>query len=207
MGKRIIGIYLAAGKSRRFGKRKLEQLFMGQPLGSIALKTVLQSDITYTNVICSDEDSLSWIPTTIDQLRPNMWDCVPCQSLEQSHSLKVGLQKAIRLKADAVIVFLADQPFISSALIQKLIDTYSQLEKNEEKNWYISAAIQGDPRPPVLFTQNMFPHLMSLEGDKGARSLIRLNMDKGMLIDFTDPALFLDIDTPKDFTSALQNKP
>ncbi|MDY0396524.1 NTP transferase domain-containing protein [Virgibacillus halophilus] len=190
MEKRIIGIYLAAGKSLRFGRNKLAQHLKDQPLGSLALQTVLQSSITHTVVVCSCEDPLIWITDKIEQLRPALWDSLLCKSLQQSYSLKAGLQKAQFLRADAVIVFLADQPFISTALIEKLIDVYMQLDKNNETPWFISSGFGDASRPPVLITPAMFPYLFRLRGDRGARSLIQMHREKGKIIKFNDPDLF-----------------
>ncbi|MDY0405660.1 NTP transferase domain-containing protein [Virgibacillus sp. 179-BFC.A HS] len=157
--KRIIGIYLAAGNSRRFGKRKTEQLIWRRPLASIALSTILKSEIDFTIAICSAADKLNWITPEIHETYLEKWRKVVCTSFELSYSLQLGLHAARNTGADAVIIFLADQPFVSSKLIDKIIAVYRESVLQEKQVEFITASYQGKPRPPVLFSNEMFSPL------------------------------------------------
>jgi molybdenum cofactor cytidylyltransferase len=50
--------------------------------------------------------------------------------------------------------------------------------------------------PPVIFPAEYFDALLSLRGDRGARSIIKDNAEKVIKIPFADAAI--DIDTPED---------
>lgn len=49
----------------------------------------------------------------------------------------------------------------------------------------------------------MFPDLLALQGDVGARRLIREDRP-GICVEFDDPDLFLDVDTGMDYASLLK---
>src|SRR5690625_2692859 len=110
MNKKIIGIYLAVGKSSRFGSNKLTMRFGTSPLGSVALKAILNSQLDHTIVIVRKNDGLHWLgPEYVNNERINV---VTCQDAfrGQSSSLKCGVRVATKMNADAAIIFLADQP-------------------------------------------------------------------------------------------------
>ena len=58
----IIGIYLAAGKSRRMGRNKLSLAVGKMALGSLALDTAVQSSLDEICVVVNGIDDLSWMP-------------------------------------------------------------------------------------------------------------------------------------------------
>lgn len=194
----IIGIYLAAGQSKRMGRNKLELPLSGESLGTIALKTILQTDLDYTIVITNPADKLTWIPSTL--VNTTMWRSYPCLEANngQSYSLKCGVKKAKELGADAAMVFLADQPFISREIVNQLISIF---KSNMELD-IVTASFNHIPRPPVLFAKNIFPEIMRLQGDQGARELVRGKENgKRKIIECTDRLQFLDIDQVNDYLS------
>jgi molybdenum cofactor cytidylyltransferase len=62
---------------------------------------------------------------------------------------------------------------------------------------YFSFTQKGISMPPVLFTRSMFPALLELEGDQGARSLIRKGVGKKIVLE--EDIYFLDVDTEEDY--------
>lgn len=100
------------------------------------------------------------------------------------------------MKADGIMILLADQPFISAQMINDLIDVY-ETHKNVP---FIAANFRSILRPPVLFSPELFPALMRLEGDEGARKLLRQGaVMKGMAIEYMDERAFYDVDTKEDY--------
>ena len=59
----------------------------------------------------------------------------------------------------------------------------------------------ADWGPPVLIGRSLVPRLLSLEGDKGARDLLRRFFGRMVLVDATDEEA-MDVDTPDDLESA-----
>src|SRR5699024_11458022 len=92
----------------------------------------------------------------------------------QTYSLQQGLHKARAIDQDAAImVMLADQPFVTRSQINDMIDLYQQKEDLKcigLKHTYIS--------PPVIITPYLFTEIFRLIGDEGAlkdRKSTRLN--------------------------------
>ncbi|MGZ4134777.1 MAG: NTP transferase domain-containing protein, partial [Tumebacillaceae bacterium] len=99
-------------------------------------------------------------------------------------------------------IMLADQPFISAEMINQLIHTYRRREEEGQKLDYVTASYQAMSLPPVLFSSRLTPLLLTLQGDEGARRLVRKNGSLiGEAIEFENANLFLDVDTPADYQS------
>ncbi|WP_159888129.1 NTP transferase domain-containing protein [Paenibacillus puerhi] len=202
---KTVAIYLAAGSSRRMGMDKRSLCLNGVSLGSIALKNALLSKLDHILVITRKGDSLHWLSAFffLDPMS-NKWSQVECEqaSKGQGHSIQCGLKRAIEYEADAVIILLADQPFVTTNIINTLIDSYQR----ELHYSFIAAKNRHLPMPPILFSNQCFPVLLQLKGDQGARYVIRESIiNKGKMIDFQDPLLFYDVDTVEDYTLLLNN--
>ncbi|MFC3885744.1 nucleotidyltransferase family protein [Bacillus songklensis] len=196
---KIIGIYLAAGKSRRMGSNKLFLPLGDDRLGSRALKTALQSSLDHIVVITRQDDFLEWVhPSLFLEPFNKRWSYLPCPKAEQgqSLSLKCGIQKAQSLQADGIIILLADQPFISKEMLDELISLF-----NDKRSYdFVAASYNDIPRPPILFSKNQFSHLLKLKGDEGARRLLRKSgCHHGLMKHYDDYANFIDIDTREEY--------
>ncbi|MBM7598317.1 xanthine dehydrogenase accessory protein pucB [Virgibacillus halotolerans] len=196
--KRIIGIYLAAGESKRFGGNKLFSSVGNHHLGSLALITALDSQLDKIVVVTTEKDQLNWVSPELFQNYQERWFHATSikSTYGQSYSLKCGLQFADKLGADAVLIVLADQPFISSEMINKIIRQY---QTSQYPYSFIAASYAGITRPPILISSEMFTDLYQLQGDKGARYLIQDRMNEGGIIEFTDNMCFFDVDTKEDY--------
>jgi molybdenum cofactor cytidylyltransferase len=198
--KRVVGIYLAAGLSTRMGCDKLALPLGGMLLGSRALYAAIYSPLQKTMVVSREEnDAPSWIDPVLRQWPwSQRWQAVHCPTATegQAHSLQCGLSEAIDCAADAVIILLSDQPFITPAMLSCLIEHYSR-----SKVAYVAARRLGCdyPQPPVILDRELFPELFKLQGDAGARRLLRNEAIPGHVVDFDDPTLFYDVDTMKQY--------
>ncbi|MDY0407711.1 NTP transferase domain-containing protein [Virgibacillus soli] len=195
---KIVGIYLAAGNSSRFGSNKLEQILHGQALGSIALKTALQSKLDQIIVVTKPKDKLDWITQQFQSLYKNKLIITSCKRAQdgQAYSLMCGLKKSEQLGAQAIVVLLADQPFIASTMIDGLIKQFVQAVEIP----FIASSIKGIFHPPILFHKKIFPLLLAeLSGDRGAHYFIKKHLHDGKFIHYTNPVPFIDIDTKEDF--------
>ncbi|OXB98660.1 MULTISPECIES: xanthine dehydrogenase accessory protein PucB [Bacillus] len=190
---KIVGIYLAAGRSRRTGPgiHKLCLPMGNTLLGNIALNTSLSSNLSDV-IIVSNEPS--WFLKYIQVERVHILSSKKA-CLGQSYSLHCGLEKAESMNADGVIVMLADQPFITVKLLNSLIDSYEHLPQFD----YVAASFQGIPQPPILFSKGIFPSLKKLKGDQGARSIFFDKSFQGKIIVYGDAKLFYDVDTIEDY--------
>ncbi|MGE6257714.1 nucleotidyltransferase family protein [Heyndrickxia sporothermodurans] len=196
---KIISVYLAAGQSKRMGSHKLSLPLGTVCLGSVALKTILQTDIDFTIVVTNPLDELTWISPSLEE--DKRWCTISCPDAwkGQAYSLRFGVEQAMLLQADAVIICLADQPFITINIINQLILTYRSNQNLE----IVAAGFENIPRPPILFSKRIFSKLLLLEGDKGARELLKSNRQLATLA-FHNPLSFFDIDNKRDYIRICQ---
>lgn len=197
--KRIIGIYLAAGKSSRMGTNKLSLSLRETTVGSLGLQAALQSMLDHVIVVTKTGDPFDWVdPVFFSSQMRKRWTGISCPQAAkgQAYSLRCGLQEGKRMKADGIMILLADQPFVPTQMINDLIDCY-ETYKNIS---FVAANFRNILRPPVLFSPELFPSLMRLEGDEGARKLLRQGaVMKGMSIKYMDERAFYDVDTKEDY--------
>src|SRR5699024_10052994 len=113
----------------------------------------------------------------------------------QAKSIQCGLQQAERNKAEAIMIILADQPFITVNMINALIKTY--YEKSRPS--FVASCRNGITCPPILFSRHLFPDLHTLQGDRGAKYLLAKKAEEGIFLNFPNQAVFYDIDTVKDY--------
>lgn len=109
----------------------------------------------------------------------------------QSSSMRKGLQ-ALPDNTGAALFLLADQPFVSPALIKQII------ERHQKTLSPVIAPRVGEQRSnPVLFDRVTFPDLLTVQGDRGGRALF--DRYEISYVDWDDANLLLDIDTPEDY--------
>ena len=111
-------------------------------------------------------------------------------------SIRCGLNTLLQIapSADAVILMVCDQPFVSASLLNELIST----QKNTGK--LIVASQYGNTfGPPALFYKTIFPELLKLKGDAGARKIVTQYSDDTATVLFTEGKI--DIDTEADYNA------
>lgn len=84
-------------------------------------------------------------------------------------SLRVGLDAVLRLsRTDAVAIFLGDQPEIDAEVVERLIKA-----RKGSKRQAIVPKYRYTWGNPVIVERPLWPRLMSLEGDEGAKGLLQ----------------------------------
>lgn len=170
------------------------QLTQEVTLGSAALSELERCSLTPLIVVVRADDDLKWLPPAGGQSTRRTETCLTAH-LGLSFSLRCGLNAVLPLQPDAVVVALADQPFITAALVNRLIATY---ERNPGLD-YVASASEGLAMPPALFSRAMFTALERLDGDKGAAGILRSPDYKGMVLEADSAHCFMDADTQADF--------
>ncbi|WP_454191620.1 nucleotidyltransferase family protein [Paenibacillus sp. Marseille-Q7038] len=184
------GIVLAAGQSRRMGKEKINLELSGAPLGSYAVKAALDSNLDLVILVVRVDDPLYWLVNPAND-RLVITRCSDCE-LGMSHSLRCGRNEAVDRGADCVLILLADQPLVQTEHINALLSVYSL-----SPELHYVAAKDGDVvKPPLLLSSKVYPVISKLEGDVGARSIIRNPAYVGEQIPF-EKEVFYDADTPE----------
>ncbi|MEO1761296.1 MAG: nucleotidyltransferase family protein [Cyanobacteria bacterium J06629_18] len=188
-------IILAAGKASRMGKSKQLLAYQGNNLISHAIKTGLNSNCKSVVVVLGAY--AEEIKLEIDKL--------PVQIIENA-DWETGMSSSIRAginaiqqshsNLDAVIIALADQPLISEAVFNQFIEKY-----RDTNNKIIAAVYDDIVGVPALFDKNFFSELMNIEGDRGAKALMRKYRDEVLTIPVAEAAI--DIDTKDDYEKLL----
>jgi molybdenum cofactor cytidylyltransferase len=115
-----------------------------------------------------------------------------------SESIKKGLSHLMQQNPDleSVLIMVADQPYITSVMLQKMINLKLKTNKG-----IVAASYAGVNGTPVLFGRNHFSSLEKLVGDKGARSILHQYPNDLVTIDI--PQGEIDIDTEEDYKKIL----
>jgi molybdenum cofactor cytidylyltransferase len=184
-------ILLAAGGSARLGRPKQLLEYEGKTLLRRAVETALASKCRPVVVVLGAEAEvcakvLQGLPVGI--VVNEGWQ----EGL--ASSIRVGLAALEKESpgVEAVILSVADQPQLTPALLDSLIEQQRATGKK-----IVAAQYAGVPGPPALFCASLFPQLQTLQGDEGARRVLLTNPDEVVLVPFPDGAL--DVDTPEDF--------
>jgi molybdenum cofactor cytidylyltransferase len=111
-----------------------------------------------------------------------------------SSSVKAGIA-ALDNEVQRVVIALGDQPDVSTSLIDQLLDL-------QETSGRPVAALcfDGLLHPPVVLDRSLWPELAELQGDAGARALIRGRPEIVAPLPVAGrTGSPLDIDTPDDY--------
>lgn len=220
MGCGIVGIYLAAGASRRMGQEKLALEMGAESLGGVALRAALASKLERVFVVTREDGVPRWLlPFLTEEAFWRKGRLLACAEAVQgqAYSLRYGVRAAQELGADAAMVLLADQPFVTVGMMNEIVEQYARNRQDHvctqagygsEDTWqkkvempldYVAASYQGVMRPPILFARKMFGALLRLEGDEGARRILREGSWEGKRIEFVEEKAFWDVDTREDY--------
>ena len=118
--------------------------------------------------------------------------------LGQSSSVKKGIE-LIGDRYRGAMFLLGDQPFISSKTINLLLENFISNQKG-----IIVPSYQGKRGNPVIFSRDFFSAIKEIEGDRGARDIIKAHQDRTIYIPIKDKRENFDIDSEKDYHRALQ---
>jgi molybdenum cofactor cytidylyltransferase len=108
-------------------------------------------------------------------------------------SLKAGLAYLLRHdRPEAVMVMVCDQPRLTAQHLRELITTYRKTKKS-----IIASHYGGTDGVPALFDQSLFPELLLLPDEQGARKVIAARAENVVSVSFPEGAI--DLDTPEDY--------
>ncbi len=116
-----------------------------------------------------------------------------------STSIKAGIAGVNRSAAAAIIV-LGDQPFLSASLVDCLVDAFLA-----EGAPVVVPVHRGKRGNPVLFAKSVFPEIMKIGGDSGAKSVVEAHSDRVLEVRVDDAGVLIDIDTPPDYERAARS--
>ncbi|MBA2429369.1 MAG: nucleotidyltransferase family protein [Thermoleophilaceae bacterium] len=158
----IGALVLAAGAARRYGSPKQLAELDGRPLLEHALEAVAAAPVDRRVVVLG-----AGAEGILARVRLHGAEPVLCPDWEdgQAASLQAGL-RALE-GADAVVVVLGDQPLLSPrAIVLVLAERGPGAEA-------LRATYAGVTGHPIVLERSLFPRLLALRGDAGARDVLR----------------------------------
>jgi molybdenum cofactor cytidylyltransferase len=182
-------LILAAGASTRMGRPKQMLVVDGQPLlmHSVREATATGADVFVVIGAHAEEHKALLSSLPIHLVEHTQWQN------GMGSSLKAGLKKILAANpaATGVLVMLCDQPKVSRAHLETLLNCAAQSEKEIVASHYDQTL-----GVPALFKQSMFSSLLALGDEAGAAKLIRNHPDSVEVVDFPEGSI--DLDTPED---------
>ena len=196
------GIILAAGASVRFGQPKQLIKIGDKYLVEWVLDAALDSRLQTVVLVLGHQHQaiLQALGTKADHhklkvvINHNYRD-------GQSTSLKAGLL-SVRQTFGSVMYLLGDQPMINTEIIDHMLDQFRQSEKD------LCVPVCKKKRGnPTVFRRPIYEELMMINGDSGARNIIRKNSERVLYVEIKDPLCFFDIDSQDDLEDLLTRMP
>jgi molybdenum cofactor cytidylyltransferase len=183
---KVSAILLAAGEAKRMGK--LKQLM---PLGSTTMveqtiDNLLSSGVSEVIVVLGHkaEEVRKKIAG-----RPIKIVVNPIYLQGMATSIAAGL-KSVDSQAQAVMLALADQPFVDSPTINRLIEEFQNHDKGIAIPTY-----KGKRGHPLIFSTKYKAQLSRLKGDIGGREIIKRHPEDILEVAVDCEGIVIDIDT------------
>ena len=189
-------ILLAAGASKRLGKPKQLLQFQNETLLKRSAKIALDSHCHPVIVV---------LGANAEKLRVEIeaFDVEIVENADWEHGMGTSIQIGIKRfsenypNASGVVVMVCDQPFVSADLIEQLVKSFRQTSAP------IIASSYGETiGVPALFSRQIFPELMLLEADNGAKKIIYKHRKNVVMIAFEAGAT--DVDTEQDYSNLIK---
>ena len=186
----IWGIILAAGASTRMKKQKMLLPFMGKTIIETVIGNAslfLQKNIIV--VVGSDKERIVKKIGTYDiQIVFN-----ENYKSGMLTSVLKGLN-AIPKSAEALMIFLGDQPQLPIEIVKEVAKAYMNSSKG-----IVIPVFLGKRGHPLLIAAKYFTKIKKLDHSKGLRSLAEKYAEDVLEVECTFPEILRDIDTPEEY--------
>jgi molybdenum cofactor cytidylyltransferase len=198
--KRIGAIILAAGGSVRMGSPKQLLKFEGTTLLRRVARSAIDADCDPVIVVtgsASKNVGEEFDGLDVHEIFNAQWPT------GMASSIKVGIDEITRTDpdVDAVVMLVCDQPHVTAELLRLLITAY----RSTTKKTIVASKYGEDFGVPALFDKKHFAELAELEGDRGAKAIIKKHARDAEFVDF--PEGIIDVDTPADFKRLTSGDP
>jgi CTP:molybdopterin cytidylyltransferase MocA len=188
MGDPLI-LLLAAGASTRM--RGADKLL--EPLGDAALIRVMAARCAKagpTRVVLGPHQPAR--RAALDGLEVEIVEATGTDGM--AASIRAGVEG---IKNRAVMIVLADMPEITASDLHLLLALQAQYRAP-----IVQAATEdGTPGQPVVFAAKFLKALAALEGDEGARSIVKAQGRDVVLVPLPGQRARTDLDTPEDWSA------
>jgi molybdenum cofactor cytidylyltransferase len=184
-------ILLAAGESVRFGSPKALASINGQPVLCYILAKLLKTRLSEIVVVlgANAEEINPLIPT-----HPRIKNIVNKNyRLGQTSSFQTGLEITAP-ETRGVMLLPLDMPFITSATIDLLIETFLT-----EAPPLLVPTYKGKNGHPPLFSRRLLQEFRDLKTEEPLSSIQHRHANETRKLEVADQGIFLSFNTPQEF--------
>jgi molybdenum cofactor cytidylyltransferase len=182
-------IILAAGASTRMGVAKQSLEFQGSTLLRRAVDTAVASVCRPVVVV---------LGARADELFPLVDEAKTTVVINREWergigtSIRAGVASIRSMPADAVMIFLCDQPLILATALDRMVESHFASAKK-----MAAAAYAGALGTPAIFSASLFDELLALDDSQGGKAVLNRHPDQVHAFDLPDAEI--DLDTMADF--------
>jgi CTP:molybdopterin cytidylyltransferase MocA len=187
----VAAIVLAAGASRRLGQPKQLLPHNGETLLERAMRLAQEAGASPLLVVLGANAPLIRAAVPFENVL-----AVENADWEQgiASSIHAGLREleAIAPDASGALILGCDQPRLSAAHLRALLRAFEE----QESQAIAASTYAGVLGIPAAFPRTVFPFLLALRGDRGARALLAAPPCSLLAVEFAGGEM--DIDLPAD---------
>lgn len=183
----VYAIALAAGFGSRFGGGKLMAPWRNGVLLDGALDAAFAAPVQAVYVVVGADPAV----TTHAEARGARIVEARDHALGLSASLKAGVA-ALPNDAAGVLVLLGDMPKVPHAVLAPLVAAV------QAGALAAVPVFEGEVGNPAVLSAALFPRVMTLQGDRGARALIEGLGEALVRVPSPDSGVLYDVDRPED---------
>ena len=180
-------VVLAAGASARLGRPKQLVAWRGETLVHRAARLALASEVGAVRLVTGHQaeavaGAVADLPVT----------CL--HNPRAAEGLASSLHRGLEGLDTAVLLLTCDQPLLTAEHLRALVDTWRRTGAAAVASFY-----DGVPGVPALFSAPLLPELRALQGDQGARAVLRRHPVECVPL----PGGGVDVDTEEDVRGLL----
>jgi molybdenum cofactor cytidylyltransferase len=196
----VAAILLAAGASTRYGANKLALPFGAGTVISTVAAAVAQT--AARGIVAVTGHDPSAVAAALAG-QPVVFAHNPGYAAgEMLSSIQAGLRflESSGEAPEAAMIVLGDQPLVSPALMNRLIDAF---ERGCGEIVAPRLGHAGRRGHPVIFGRTMWPELLALPPGASAREVLLRRPERVAHVIAADDGMLRDVDTPAEYQSAL----
>jgi molybdenum cofactor cytidylyltransferase len=167
----------------------------GRPFAAAIVRALAEAGVNDVVVVTGHdhdrvvESVLNDAPAVVPRFARN-----PQPSRGQLSSLWVGMDEAVRVETEALIVTLVDVPMVRPATVARVIDEWRRTRAP-----IVRPAIGDRHGHPVIFDRSVFAELRAAPLDQGAKAVVRAHAREIVDVPVDDEGSLVDVDTPQDY--------
>ena len=205
VARRVTGVVLAAGESRRMGTNKLllpwgETTVLGRTLANVGA-AAMHDVLLITGHERERVEAMAgraWDVARAEEPASGLGEQLPMLfNHDYANGMLTSVQAAVRAlpaSADAILVMLGDQPMVTTDTIDRLLHAYAATPAG-----FVAPYYGGRRGNPVIIDRRYFDELLALPADAAPRALLARHTDDLLAVTVEDEAVLIDLDRPEEY--------